>query len=173
MDSENIQKSLKRYFDPQKDFGFPNCGSKLNQKSKNISFAVNKSNKPRRSIFLSKYLMRENQAFQENMQVKNTERLAPIETSNTTKRKSIILGKNKALLYMIENYFDVQTTMLSVDKEFVDNCSRDLDKDEYESTVTNCCGSGFKAYQNDLDKNLMIEKIRVGNNKRNRRRSLV
>lgn len=172
MDSENIRKSVKRYYDAQKFTNFPDCGPNLIQQSKKLNFPVNKNNKPRRSIFLSKYSIRENQVYQENSQVKINERLAPIEKSQTRKRKSIILGKNKALLYMIENYFGSQTTILTVDKDILNN-STNLDKDGYESTVDNCCGSGFKAYQNDLDKNLMIEKFRLGNYKRNRRKSLI
>jgi hypothetical protein len=97
--------------------------------------------------------------------------LEPLDPGHKRKRRSTILGKTQALQTLINNFWDNQSRTM---KNGLNQTTLGIfvDEDLFMKTFEESCGLEAKAYQNDMKKNLAIEKIRVGNYRRKKMKSL-
>ena len=97
--------------------------------------------------------------------------LIPIKSMPEPRRRSTILGKTQALQTLIDNFCDNQNLLTNDGPKYLafDDL---LDKDLFMKTFEESCGVEAKAIRNDMKKNLAIEKLRVGNYRRKKMRSL-
>ena len=111
--------------------------------------------------------------------IANSQRLPAIYTpkSNKSKIKSNIQGREDKLNALINNFLDESVNSSKNSEKFKYNSDIDLDDSKkhqenlfYEKNLEMLRGQEFVDYQNDIEKNLKIEKIRLRNYKRNKLR---
>lgn len=173
MEPDSIANLAYKSYKNQKTLNLTDHDLNSSRIQKKKNFPLNLKILPRKTLWLSQSFDDENRLEKSDLlKFKNKIGLAPIGKEVVKEKKSVILGKNKALLFMIDNFLGKSTGNSCQQMELTRNIEGNERncKDGYEKTVEYCCGDGYKEYQNDLDKNMKIEKFRLGNYRRNRRR---
>lgn len=176
MEPETVQNSAYKSYKNQKTFMLPDRLQATSRTPKRKIFPSNFKILPKKTLLLSQSLDYEYGPGQPDLvKLRDKIGLVPIGKELARERKSVILGKNKELLFMIENFMGSRTgngcQQMELERRVGGN--REECKDGYEKTVEYCCGDGYKEYQNDLEKKMKIERFRLGNYRNRRRRSMI